>query len=93
MHHLLNMSFRVMMAKPPDVIFTLIIKAQSKKNREVCVMPTGRPLLKCLSRLMPTNSRKMLMKLEKIQEGATEITEGLENMSLEKETKGFNLVY
>lgn len=31
------------------------------------------------------------MKLEKIQEGATEISEGLKNMSLEKENKGSNL--
>jgi len=54
-------------------------------------MPTGRLLLKCLSHLMPTNSRKMMMKLENIQEIATEITEGLESMSLEKEIDGFNL--
>lgn len=71
--------------------YTLIIAAQSKRNREVCVIPTGRLLLKCLSHLMPTNSRKMLMKLEKIQEGATEITEGLEICFVRMEKKGSNL--
>lgn len=54
-------------------------------------MPKGMLLLKSLSHLMPTNSGKMLMKSEKIQEGSAEITEGLENMCLEKEIKGFIL--
>lgn len=31
------------------------------------------------------------MKLQKIREGTTEITEGLKNMSLNKENKGPNL--
>jgi len=53
-------------------------------------MPTGRLLLKCLSGLMPTNSRKML-KLEKIQEKDKDIFDGLEHASLEKAIKGFSL--
>lgn len=55
------------------------------------MVPTGRLPLKCLSRLMLTNSRKMLMKLEKIQERTTVITKGLGNMFLEEGIKGFNL--
>lgn len=79
--------------KPPCscLFYILIIAVQSKRNREVCVIPTGRLLPKFLSHLMLTNSRKMLMKLEKIREGTTEITEGLKNMSLNKENKRPNL--
>lgn len=46
--------------------YILITAVQSKRNREVCVIPTGRLLLKFLFHLVPTDSRKMLMKLQKI---------------------------
>lgn len=82
MPRLLPMNFRMMTAE--DIP---LLKAESKRNRDVCVMPTGRLLMKCLSRLTPTNSRKMLMKSEEIQERAIGPTEELKNV---EELKGFN---
>lgn len=74
--------------------YILIKAVQSKRNKEVCVIPTGRLLLKFLFHLIPTNSRKMLMKLERIQERATEITEGLKSSLLRKKRRDLTyLVY